>query len=183
MKDNNNRHFKGGITRLPLALKTVYRSHPFLYALVSVLVFLSFWTFFNVLDQLLFFSPVLFFYVPDDAVEGFILTNVLAFLLGVVVSMNVYVIRNSRLKLDKSLFSGSLVGIASGVCASCSSIGFLIISTFGGAGIVATGFLTNYQIPLRLASIFIVVWALYSVSNRIAKSCILDDSSVRGKAK
>ena len=170
-------------TTLSLVLKTVYCSHPFLYVLVSVLVFSSFWTFFNVLDQLLFFPPVLFFYVPDDAVVGFMLTNVIAFLLGIVVSMNVYVIRNSRLRLDKSLFSGSLLGIASGVCASCSSIGFLIISTFGGAGIVATGFLTNYQIPLRLASIFIVVWALYSVSNRIAKSCILDDSSVRGKAK
>jgi hypothetical protein len=146
-------------------------------------VFSSFWTFFNVLDQLLFFSPLLFFYVPDDAVVGFMLTNVIAFLMGIVVSMNVYVIRNSKLKLDKSLVSGSLIGIASGVCASCSSIGFLIISTFGGAGIVATGFLTNYQIPLRLVSIFIVVWALYSVIKRIAKICILNDSSVNGKAK
>ena len=126
---------------------------------------------------------MLFFYVPDDAVVGFMLTNVIAFLLGIVVSMNVYAIGNSSLKLDKSLFSGSLIGIASGVCASCSSAGFLIISAFGGAGMVATGFLTNYQIPLRLASIFIVVWALYSVSNRIAKSCILNDSSVNGTAK
>ena len=170
-------------TTLSLVLKTVYGSHPFLYAFVSVLVFSSFWTFFNVLDQLLFFSPVLFFYVPDDAMVGFMLTNVIAFLLGIVVSMNVYAIRTWGLKLDKSLFSGSLIGIASGVCASCSSIGFIMISAFGGAGIVATGFLTNYQIPLRLASIFIVVWALYSVSNRIAKSCILNDSSVSGKAK
>ena len=170
-------------TTLSLVLKTVYGSHPFLYVLVSVLVFSSFWTFFNVLDQLLFFSPLLYFYVPDDAVVGFMLTNVIAFLLGIVVSMNVYVIRNSKLKLDKSLFSGSLIGIASGVCASCSSVGFLIISAFGGAGIVATGFLTNYQVPLRLVSIFIVVWALYSVSNRIAKICVLNDSSVNGKAK
>jgi hypothetical protein len=175
--------FRGVKTTLPLALKTVYGSHPLLYVLVSVLVFLSFWTFFNVLDQLLFFSPVLFFYVPADAVVGFMLTNVIAFLLGIVVSMNVYAIRNSRLKLDKSLFSGSLIGMASGVCASCSSVGFLVISAFGGAGIVATGFLTNYQIPLRLASIFMVVWALYSVSKRIAKSCILNGSSVNGKAK
>src|SRR5215216_219424 len=120
--------FRGVKTTLPLALKTVFGSHPLLYVLVSVLVFLSFWTFFNVLDQLLFFSPVLFFYVPDDAVVGFMLTNVIAFLLGILVSINVYAIRNSRLKLDKSLFSGSLIGVASGVCASCSSVGFLVIS-------------------------------------------------------
>jgi hypothetical protein len=144
MKDNNNRYFEGVKTTLSLALKTVYRSNPFLYVLVSVSVFTSFWTFFNVLDQLLFFSPVLFFYVPYDAVVEFVLTNVIAFLLCIVVSMNVYAIRNSGLKLDKSLFSGSLIGVASGVCASCSSIGFLVISAFGGAGIVATGFLTNY---------------------------------------
>jgi hypothetical protein len=170
-------------TTLSPVLKTVYGSHPLLYVLVSVLVFSSFWTFFNVLDQLLFFSPVLFFYVPGDAVAGFMITNLLAFLLGIVVSVNVYAIRNSRLKLDKSLFSGSLIGIASGVCASCSSVGFLIISAFGGAGVVATGFLTNYQIPLRLSSIFILVWALYSVSNRIAKVCVLDGYSVDGEAK
>jgi hypothetical protein len=168
---------------LALALKTVYGSHPLLYVLVSVLVFSSFWTFFNVLDQLLFFSPVLFFYVPGDAVAGYMITNVLAFLLGILVSMNVYAIRNSRLKLDKSLFSGSLIGIASGVCASCSSVGFLMASALGGAGVVATGFLTNYQLPLRLSSFFILVWALYSVSNRISQSCLLDGSSVNGEAK
>jgi hypothetical protein len=169
---------------LLFALKTVYFSNPFLYILVSAFVFSSFWIFFNLMDQLLFFSPVLFFYIPEDAIVGFVLTNVIAFLLGIVVSMNVYVIRNSKLKLDKSLFSGSLIGIASGVCASCSSVGFLIISTFGGAGIVATGFLTNYQTPLRLLSVFIIIWALYSVHNRITRSCMLNNnSSFGGKAK
>lgn len=170
-------------TMLPLAFRTVYCSNPFLYALVSVFVFSSLWIFFNVMDQMLFFTPVLFFYVPNDAMVGFVFTNVIAFLLGIVVSMNVYVIRYSRLRLDKSLFSGSLVGIASALCASCSSIGFLIISAFGGAGIVATGFLANYQIHLRLLSIFIMVWALYSVQNRITRSCNLNNSSVNGKAK
>ncbi len=105
-------------TTLPLAFRTVYCSNPLLYALVSVFVFSSLWILFNVMDQLLFFSPVLFFYVPNDAMVGFVFTNVIAFLLGIVVSMNVYVIRYSRLRLDKSLFSGSFLGITSGVCAS-----------------------------------------------------------------
>ena len=168
---------------LPLALKMVYFLYFFLYILVSAFVFSSFWIFFNLMDQLLFFSPVLFFYLPEDAIVGFVLTNVIAFLLAIVVSMNVYAIRNSKLKLDKSLFSGSLIGITSGVCASCSSVGFLIISTFGGAGIVATGFLTNYQTPFRLLSVFMIIWALYSVHNRITRGCILNNSSFGGKAK
>ena len=91
--------------------------------------------------------------------------------------MNIYVIRTSKLRINKSsLFTGSLLGIVSSACASCSSIGFLIISTFGGAGIIATGFLTNYQIPLRLLSIVIMIWALYVVHNKITKSCLLNNS-------
>jgi hypothetical protein len=168
---------------LPIALKTVYFSNPFLYILVSAFVFSSFWIFFNLMDQLLFFSPILFFYLPEDAIVGFVLTNVIAFLLGIVVSMNVYAIRNSKPKLDKSLFSGSIIGIASGVCASCSSVGFLIMSTFGSAGIIATGFLANYQTPLRLLSVFIIIWALYSVHNRITRRCMLNNSSFDSKAK
>jgi hypothetical protein len=98
--------------------------------------------------------------------------------MGILVAMNVYVIRNSKLRLDKSLLSGSILGIASSACASCSSTGFLMISTFGGFGILATDFLTNYQNPLRIASICVLVWALYSVHNRITKSCIRDNAFI-----
>lgn len=94
--------------------------------------------------------------------------------MGILVALNIYVIKNSKLKLDKSLLTGAILGIASSTCASCSSIGFLIISTFSAFGIVATDLLTNYQTPLRIVSICILLWALYSVHNRITKSCILD---------
>jgi hypothetical protein len=125
-----------------------------------------------------FFSPIVTFYLPDDAIAGFVLMNVTSILMGILVAMNVYVIRNSKLRLDKSMVSGSILSIASSACASCSSIGFLVISTFGGFGIVATDFLTNYQTPLRIASICVLLWALYSVYNRITKSCILDNAFI-----
>ena len=120
-------------TTIPLAFKMVF--HNRLYIAIAAAVFTIFWIAFNVFDQLLFFSPVVTFYLPDDAIAGFILTNITSVLMGILVAMNVYVIRNSKLKLDKSLFSGSILGIASSACASCSSIGFLVISTFGGFGI------------------------------------------------
>ncbi len=164
-------------TTLPIALKLVYLSNPVLYTGISVIVFSIFWIIFNIFDQLLFFSPILYFYIPDDAQTGFVITNISAALLGIVVSMNIYIIKTSKLRINKSsLFTGSLLGIVSSACASCSSIGFLIISTFGGAGIVATGFLTNYQIPLRILSIAIMIWALYVVKNKITKSCMLNNS-------
>ncbi len=138
-------------TTIPLAFKMVFQNR--LYIAIAAAVFTTFWIVFNVFDQLLFFSQVVTFYLPNDAIAGFILTNITSVLIGVLVALNVYVIRNSRLKLDKSFFSGSILGLASSTCASCSSIGFLVISTFGGFGIIATDFLTNYQTPLRIVSI------------------------------
>ena len=167
-------------TTIPLAFELVF-SKPF-YIAIAGAVFTVFWIVFNSFDQLLFFSPIITFYLTDDAIVGFILTNITSILMGILVAMNVYVIRNSKIRLDKSLLSGSILGIASSACASCSSIGFLVISTFGGFGVVATDFLTNYQTPLRIASICILVCALYSVHNRIIKSCILDDTFVAKRA-
>ena len=184
MENKNNFFPKGAKTMVLIhAFKIVYGTNPPLHFLITAFAFSVFWIIFNVLDQLLFFSPILYFYVPDDAITGFILTNIIAFILGIVVTMNVYVIRNSNLKLDKALFSGSFMGVASSLCASCSSIGFLVISTFGGAGIVVTGFLSNYQTPLRLLSLVVLIWGLYSVVNRITKSCAVNKSSVDDNAK
>ena len=164
---------------IPLAFKMVF-SNP-VYIAIAAGVFVTFWIIFNVFDQLLFFSPVLTFYLPDDAVTGFIITNITSVLMGILIAMNVYVIKNTKIRLDKSLFSGSILGIASSACASCSSIGFLLISTFGGFGIVATDFLTNYQTPLRLVSIAILLWALYSVHNKITRPCIFNDKYSKNK--
>ncbi len=101
--------------------------------------------------------------------------------MGIVVSMNIYLLKNSRIRVGKSLISGSFLAILFSACASCSSIGFVIISTFGGAGIIATAFLTNYQIPLRLISIGIMILALYTVYRRITNSCPVDGKAFDNK--
>ena len=134
-----------------------------------------FWIIFNTLDELLFFSPVFAFYLPEDAIGSFILSSMTAPLLGVVVAMNVYVFfRNTRLKLSRaSFFSGSSISIVSSTCASCSSFGFFLISTFGSAGILASTIMSNYQIPIRLIALGLLVWAFYSVCYRLTKSCII----------
>ena len=148
-------------------------SNP-LYIIISILVTILFWIILNVAGELLFFSPIWVFYLPDDAVSSFILTNITAVLVGIVVSMNTYIIRNSKLILSRSLFSGTSIGLISSTCASCSSIGFALVSTFGGVGILVSNFFTIYEIPLRIISIAILLYAIYSSHNRIIKSCSLD---------
>jgi hypothetical protein len=156
-------------TTIPFVFAMVFSNR--LYIAIAATVFTTFWIIFNVFDQLLFFSPIVTFYLPDDAITGFVLTNITSVLMGILVAMNVYVIRNSKLRLDKSMVTGSILAIASSACASCSSIGFLVISTFGGFGVVAADLLTNYQTPLRIISIVILLWALYLVHNKIIKPC------------
>lgn len=148
-------------------------SNP-LYVIISTIVTILFWIILNVAGELLFFSPIWVFYLPDDAVFVFILTNITAVLIGIIVSMNTYIIGNSRLKLSRSLFSGTSIGLISSTCASCSSIGFALVSTFGGVGILISNIFSVYEIPLRIISIAILVYAIYSVHNKITKSCLLD---------
>ena len=158
-------------TTIPLVFRMIF-SNP-LYIAIAAAVFTTFWIVFNVFDQLLFFSPIVTFYLADDAITGFVLTNISSVLMGILVAMNVYVISNSKVRLDKSMVSGSILAIASSACASCSSIGFLIISMFGGFGVITIDLLTNYQTPLRMISIVILLWALYHIQNKIIKPCAM----------
>ena len=152
-----------------------------LYIALAGAVSSIFWIMFSVFDQLLFFSPIFVFYLSDDAVIGFILSTITEILMGIVVSMNVYIMKHSgNLKVTiGSLFSGSTLTMISSTCASCSSVGFLLVSTFGGIGVTASTFLSNYQTPLRVMSIALLVWALYSASNKLTKSCVLNHSADR----
>ena len=141
---------------------------------LAVTVAAASWVIFNYFDGLLLFSPEIEFYtpIPSNSIPGFVLSNITAPLVGVVVSMNIYIIRNSRsLKMGKSFFSGSILSTASSMCVGCSSIGVFLATTFGTAGAATSSFMSNYQIPFRLLAIGLLAWAYYSAHRRIAKSC------------
>jgi hypothetical protein len=77
-------------TTIRPAFKMVF-SNPF-YIAIAAAVFTTFWIIFNLFDQLLFFSPIVTFYLPEDAITGFVLTNITSILMGILVAMNVYVL-------------------------------------------------------------------------------------------
>ncbi|HZA68780.1 MAG TPA: hypothetical protein VE548_03700 [Nitrososphaeraceae archaeon] len=164
------------IKSLTLSVKLVF-SIP-TYILIAVAVAIPFWILFNIFDQLIFFEPIWIFYLPEDAIVGFLLTTIISILMGILVSMNIYVMRHSKLRIrSRSLLSGSSLSIISSVCSSCSSIGFLLISTFGSIGIFASNLLTIYQIPLRIISVAILFFALYTIHKRITQSCAIEFGS------
>lgn len=143
-----------------------------LYVTIAIAVSVIFFVIFNVLDEYLFFSPMLAFYVPPDAYLNFALSSAIIGLLGVVISMNVYAFKTIGVSLKESStwLSGSFVATVSGAC-GCSMLGFAIISSLGGAGIAASSFLTTYQIPLKVASLAVLIYAYYSVRKNMTKSC------------
>jgi hypothetical protein len=157
-----------------LSIKIVFNS--WMYIVLAGAVAAIFWIIFNIFDQLLFFSPVFVFYLPDDAFVGFVLSNITAILLGIMVSMNIYVLRHSHRSGTSiaSFFSGSTISVLSSTCASCSSLGFLLVSILGGAGVTASTILSNYQMPLRIVSIALLIWAFCSTSDKVTKNCSID---------
>jgi len=143
------------------------------YVVLAAAAAVAFWLIFNILDGLILLSPLNFYYpIPAGALPGYVLSHVTAALVGIIVSMNVYMFRNLRAKGGRAPFlSGSTLGTVSSMCAGCSSVGFYLAATFGTAGVAASTFLSNYQLPLRLLAIGLLIWAYYSTHKRIAKSC------------
>ncbi len=150
-------------------------SNPIIYVGIIFFVFIIFWILFNLFDELLYFSPIIYFYIPPDALTGFIFATISAFLLGLLVALNIFLFKYSRVKLDRKFVSGSFLALLSSMCASCSSIGFLIISIFGTAGMIATTLLSNYQTHLRILSVLVLIWAVYAICGRIAKGCSVNE--------
>ena len=59
---------------LILSFRMVFLNWP--YLLMAGVTAAIFWIVFALFDQLLFFSPIVIFYLPDDAVIGFILATI-----------------------------------------------------------------------------------------------------------
>jgi len=144
------------------------------YIALAAAIFSGFFILFSALDDYLFFLPILAFNVPPSAAANFSLSIAITILLGIVVSMNVYIFKRLQVgsKGMVSWLSGSFIATATGAC-GCTSLGFAVITTFGGAGIVASSLLTNYQIPLKIVSLAILFVAYYSMRKNMIKACAI----------
>ncbi|HKU49732.1 MAG TPA: hypothetical protein VJP79_07260 [Nitrososphaera sp.] len=154
-----------------IALRMVFSDKT--YLAVAAVSALGLWIIFNILDGLILLSPTVTFYfpIPEDAIGGFCLSIVTAVLAGIVLSLNIFLFRTG-LKVGKTSFlSGSTLGTISSMCASCSSVGFYAASTFGAAGVAASSLLSNYQLPLRIVSVGILLMAFYTAQRKIGTSC------------
>lgn len=111
------------------------------------------------------------FYVPEYEVATFVLLLVISILTGLVLSMSIFRIRflQASTKKLRSGLLGSLIGAGAGAC--CGGIGVALISIFGAVGGVATSVLTNFEIPLQIISIAILVFTYFMIVRDLNKEC------------
>ena len=142
------------------------------YVLLAGIIFVSMLIPLSILSEFLFIEPFFVIHVIEDRTFSFTLLIAISFTSAVVIPMNIYRIRTlqkSTSKIGGSLL-GSIIGASAGIC-SCGPIGFSIISTFGTVAGTATAFLTNYEIPLRLASLGLLCLVYYATAKSISIEC------------
>ncbi|NIP61875.1 MAG: hypothetical protein GWN01_02090 [Nitrosopumilaceae archaeon] len=151
-------------------LKLVFSNYQ--YVVIACVIFTALFLTLSIISEFIFLEPYIIGHIPNGTELGFSLIVAVSALSGLVLAMNVYrikVLRNSKRKMGGGVF-GSIVGAATGAC-SCGPIGFAIISTFGSVGGVATSFLTNYEIPLRIAAVAILAITYFITIKSLRTEC------------
>jgi len=129
----------------------------------------------SIISEYIFLEPYIIAHLPEGTEFGLVLIIAVSALSSLVIPMNVYrirIIQTSKRKISGSVF-GSIIGAAAGAC-SCGPIGFAVISTFGSVGAVTTSFLTNYEIPLRLGAIALLIFVYYTTVRSLKIECQLN---------
>ena len=126
------------------------------------------------LSKFLFLEPYVAGHIPPGTEAGFALILAISMLSGFVIPMNVYrmaALRGGRAKMGGGIM-GSMIGTAAGAC-SCGPVGLAIVSTFGSTGSAAASFLTNYEIPVRIAAVAVLAVTVYTTSRSLKTECSL----------
>ena len=149
--------------------KLVFSNYTYIF--ISAIIFLVLFFPLSIISEHLFLEPYVIFSIYSDTAFNFSLILILSVIAGIVVSMNIF-----RIKLIKKVkkigtsITGTVVGASAGAC-SCGPIGFSVITTFGTSGSIASSFLTNYEIPLRLISIGILFLVLLTTMKSLSTEC------------
>ncbi|KAF6242685.1 hypothetical protein C6988_05690 [Nitrosopumilus sp. b1] len=152
-----------------LALKVVFSN--FTYIGLWILVFAGLFLPLTILTEFIFFEPYFLFYVPEYQVVSFLSIIVISALTALVLSMAIYRIRflHASTKKLRTGILGSVIGAGAGAC--CGGIGIALISIFGVVGGVTTTVLTNFEIPLRILSIGILVFTYFMLVRDLNREC------------
>jgi hypothetical protein len=145
------------------------------YIVLALVIFTSMLIGLLILSEYIFLEPYVVSHIPSGTELGFVLIVIISALSALVLPMNIsriIILQKSKQKMGGSIL-GSIVGAAAGAC-SCGPIGFAVISTFGSVGATATAFLTNYEIPIRIVAIGILIVTYFTTVKSLKTECKLN---------
>ncbi len=143
------------------------------YLAISVASFVLMFFIMLTANQILFLQPYPVLNLTDDTAPSFLLTLVIAVLTALVMPMTIFQFSTLKIKSKKAGtgLGGSLIGIISSICTGCGPVGISLISYLGVVGSTAVSFLDGYSIPIKIASIAILVATYFSLANGINSKC------------
>jgi len=150
----------------------------FKYLFLSLIIFSSMLIGLLILSEYIFLEPYVVGHVPSGTEFGLFLIVIISTLSALVLPMNIFrinILKKSKQKMGGGII-GSIIGAAAGAC-SCGPIGFAVISTFGSVGATATAFLTNYEIPIRIIAIGVLIITYFTTVKSLKSECKFDPSS------
>jgi len=151
-------------------LKLVF-SNP-LYGVLSLVIFALMLISLLLVSEFLFLEPYVAGHILPGEEFAFLLIVILSILSSLVIPMNIYrisMLKKSKIKISGSMF-GSFIGSIAGAC-SCGPIGFALFSTFGSVGATTLAFLTNFEIPIRLGAIGLLIFTYFATIKSLKIEC------------
>ncbi|MDH3489761.1 MAG: hypothetical protein OEL56_04860 [Nitrosopumilus sp.] len=143
-----------------------------MYLIISFTIFVSMLIVLLILSEYVFLEPYVVSHLPPGTELGLLLIVTLSALSALVIPMNIFrisILKSSKQKMSGSIL-GSVVGSIAGAC-SCGPVGFAVISTFGSIGATTTAFLTNYEIPIRLIAIAVLIVTYFTTVKSLKIEC------------
>ena len=142
------------------------------YIVLGVVIFTCMLIGLLILSEFIFLEPYVVSHIPSGTELAFALIVIISMLSALVLPMNIFrinILKKSKQKMGGGIF-GSIIGAAAGAC-SCGPIGFAVISTFGSVGATATAFLTNYETPIRIFAIGILIFTYFTTVKSLKIEC------------
>lgn len=142
---------------------------------MAIVIFTSMLFGLLILSEYIFLEPYVVSHLPSGTEFGFVLIVIISALSALVLPMNIFriiILKKSKQKMSGGVV-GSVIGAAAGAC-SCGPVGFAVISTFGSVGATTSAFLTNYEIPIRIIAIGILVLTYFTTLKSLKIECRLN---------
>lgn len=147
--------------------------------LLAILISSSFAVVLLYFDEFLFVAPYFTFYLPADRVATFVLDATVSALSGVVLSLSVYqakVVPKDAKRQGKVGIAGIVAAFVAGACPCYYLVPLLAVAGGVGGVLGAVGILFYaYQLPVKLASVVLLISVSFSLERTLKASCATAD--------